>query len=66
MFLEHTSKDDLFFRFSRFIFDRCVPQICKFGEKFNAFYGRCEMIQCRLGFNVTSIGKCVGKIIKIF
>jgi len=40
---------------------RCVPQKCVLGEKFNAFYGRCEKIQCPIGFNVTSIGKCVGK-----
>ena len=40
---------------------RCVPQKCVLGEKFNAFYGRCEKIQCPIGYNVTSIGKCVGK-----
>lgn len=44
---------------------RCVPQNCTFGEKFNAFYGRCEQIRCRSGFNVTSIGKCVGMLISI-
>ncbi|CAF3746285.1 unnamed protein product [Rotaria sordida] len=38
---------------------KCVPQNCTFGEKFNAFYGRCEKVQCRSGFNVTAIGKCV-------
>ncbi|UJR26258.1 hypothetical protein I4U23_007598 [Adineta vaga] len=38
---------------------RCVPQNCTFGEKFNAFYGRCEQIQCQSGFNVTSTGKCL-------
>ncbi|CAF1393761.1 unnamed protein product [Adineta ricciae] len=38
---------------------RCVPQTCTSGEKFNAFYGRCEKIQCREGFNVTLTGKCL-------
>jgi hypothetical protein len=47
------------------IVDRCVPQNCTFGERFNAFYGRCEQIQCRSGFNITSSGKCVGRIMKI-
>ncbi len=65
MFLEHISTIDLFIIFVTFIFSRCVPQICTFGENFNAFYGRCEKIQCRLGFNVTSHGKCVGRIIYI-
>ncbi len=40
---------------------RCVPQNCTFGEKFNAFYGRCEKILCQPGFNVTLFGKCIGK-----
>jgi len=38
---------------------RCIPQNCTFGEKFNAFYGRCEKIQCQPGFNVTLFGKCI-------
>ncbi|CAF4215595.1 unnamed protein product [Adineta steineri] len=38
---------------------KCVPENCRFGEKFNAFYGRCEKIQCRSGFNITLTGKCV-------
>lgn len=41
---------------------KCVPQNCTFGEKFNAFYGRCEKILCQPGFNVTAFGKCVGKM----
>lgn len=31
------------------------------GEKFNAFYGRCEKVHCQPGFNVSTFGKCVGK-----
>ncbi|CAF3619463.1 unnamed protein product [Adineta steineri] len=38
---------------------KCVPENCRFGEKFNAFYGRCEKIQCRSGFNITLTGKCI-------
>ncbi|CAF1275455.1 unnamed protein product [Rotaria magnacalcarata] len=38
---------------------KCAPQNCTSGEKFNAFHGRCEKIQCRSGFSVTSLGKCV-------
>jgi hypothetical protein len=45
-----------------FLSCRCVPQNCTSGEKFNAFYGRCEKIQCQPGFNVTSFGKCIGKM----
>ncbi|CAF4834063.1 unnamed protein product, partial [Rotaria socialis] len=37
----------------------CAPQNCTYGEKFNAFHGRCEKIQCRSGFSLTSSGKCV-------
>jgi len=63
MFLEPISTYllSLIFLFCNLIYWRCVPQNCTFGEKFNAFYGRCERILCRLGFNVTSTGKCIGK-----
>lgn len=43
-----------------FVCYRCIPQNCTFGEKFNAFFGRCEKIQCQPGFNVTLFGKCIG------
>ncbi|CAF0778410.1 unnamed protein product [Adineta steineri] len=38
---------------------KCAPQNCTFGEKFNAFFGRCEKIQCQPGYNVTALSKCV-------
>ena len=40
---------------------RCIPQNCTFGEKFNAFYGRCEKMLCQPGYNVTTLGKCIGE-----
>ncbi|CAF3442240.1 unnamed protein product [Rotaria socialis] len=38
---------------------RCLPQNCTTGEKFNAFFGRCERVQCQPGFNSSSFGKCI-------
>ncbi len=43
---------------------RCIPQNCTFGEKFNAFSGRCEKMLCQPGYNVTLFGKCIGMINK--
>ncbi|CAF1496711.1 unnamed protein product [Rotaria sp. Silwood1] len=37
---------------------KCQPQNCTKGEKFNAFFGRCEKVQCQPGYNATSFGKC--------
>jgi hypothetical protein len=64
MYLELTSNDYSisFFVSLDFSWYRCVPQNCTVGEKFNAFYGRCEKIQCQPGFNVTLFGKCIGKM----
>jgi hypothetical protein len=61
MYPEHTS-NSYSINSSIILSLRCVPQNCTFGEKFNAFYGRCEKILCQPGFNVTLFGKCIGKI----